>query len=85
MPLDRCKRLDPRDPLSSVVFGHREQENDPKIVLLALALQMNLRESSHVVDSGQPILPLENIDWIICESKKVRNMRLDGFNAMENT
>ena len=56
--------------MSSGVFGHRDKENDPEIVLLALALQMNLRKPSDIVDPNHPILPLEKIDWVFCESQK---------------
>ncbi len=56
--------------MSSVVFGHRDEENDPEVVLLAFALQMNLRKPSDVVDPSHPILPFEQIDWVFCESEK---------------
>ena len=56
--------------MSSVVFGHRNEENDSEIVLLAFALQMNLREPGDIIDPGHPILPFEDIDWVFGESEK---------------
>ncbi len=56
--------------MSSVIFGHGDKENDPKIVLLAFALQMNLRKPSNIVDPSHPILPFEDVDWVFCQSEK---------------
>ncbi len=50
--------------------GHRDEENNAEIVLLALSLQMNLREHGDIVDPSHPILPLKNIDWIFRETEK---------------
>ncbi len=67
-----------------VVFGHRDEENDPEIMLLALALQMYLRQSSDIVDPGQPIFPFEDIDWVLCELKKGRKVRRNGLSALKD-
>jgi hypothetical protein len=39
-------------------------------VPLPFALQMNLHKPSDIVDPSHPILPLEDIDWVLSESEK---------------
>ena len=70
--------------MPSVVFGHRDEENDPEIVLLTFALQMNLREPSDIVDPSHPILPFEDIDWVLGKSEKGRKVRRNSLSALED-
>src|SRR3984957_7939261 len=58
--------FDPRNQGSSFVSGHRDQENYPKIVLLAFALKMNARKPGDVVNPGHPVLPFEDINRVFC-------------------
>ena len=70
--------------MSSVVFGHRDEEDDPEIVLLTFALQMNLGEPGDIVDPGHPILPFDDIDRVFCESEKGRKVRRNCLSALED-
>jgi hypothetical protein len=70
--------------MSFVVLVHRQEKNDPEIVRLAQALQMNLRKPSDIVDPSQPILPLEEIDWIFRELEKGREVRRNSLNTMKD-
>ena len=68
----------------SVVFGYRDEENDPEIVLLAFTLQMNHRKPSDIVDPSHPIFPFEDIDWVFCESEKGREVRRNSLHALKD-
>jgi hypothetical protein len=86
--IERCliaeERFNSRDPMSSVGSGHRDEKNDAEIVLLALALKVNGGKPRDIVDSSQPILPFEDINWIFCESEKGRKMRRNSWSALED-
>lgn len=56
--------------MTSNVLIHRDEEDDAEVVLLALTLQMDPREPGDVVDPSHPVLPLEDIDRVLCESEK---------------
>jgi hypothetical protein len=66
------------------VIGHREEKYDPEIVLLAFALEMDLRQPGNIVHPGHPIFPLENIDRVFYESEKERKMRRNVVSALKD-
>ena len=70
--------------MHSDVFGHRDEVNDSEIVLLALALQMNLRKPSDIVDPSHPVFPLKDIDRAFRESQKSCEMRCNIMNALKD-
>ena len=67
-----------------VVIGHRDEKDDPEIVLLAFALEMNLRQPGNIVHPSHPIFPLEDIDRIFYESEKERKMRRNVVSALKD-
>jgi hypothetical protein len=79
------KRFNPRDPMSSIVLGHRDKENDTKIEHFANALQMNPHKPSDVVDPSHPILPFEDIDRVFYEPEKGGQVRNNSLNALKDT
>jgi hypothetical protein len=70
--------------MPSMVLIHRDEEDDAKVVLLTLTLQMNPREPGDVVDPSHPILPLEDIDRVFGESEKRRKVFRDGLSPTED-
>lgn len=56
--------------MAPAIFGHRDEEDDPEIVALARTLQVNPGKPGDIVDPSHPILPLEDIDWVLGESEK---------------
>jgi hypothetical protein len=78
------KGFNPRDPMSSIAFGHRDEENDPEIMLLTLSLQMDLRNRSDIGDPGHPVLPFEDINRVFCEPEKGRKVRRNSLSALED-
>ena len=70
--------------MSSVVFGQRDEENDPEIMLLTFSLQMNLCQRGDIVYPGHPVLPFEDINGVFRESEKGRKVRRNGLGALED-
>jgi hypothetical protein len=71
--------------MSSVVFGHRDEENDPEIMLLTCSLQVDLRKDSDIVNPSHPVLPFEDINRVFSEPEKGQKVRRNRLSALEDS